>query len=89
MIVVGDFNTSLPQKDVLLNNWHKCRPFSRNSALLYNFNKDNHLCVVNFIYSQDVNIDHILVTDYVMDMITDCKILNRDIDNISDHYAVV
>ena len=96
VIVVGDFNTSLPQKDVLLNNWHKCRPFSRNSALLYNFIEDNDLCVVNFIYSQDVNftysnangslyIDHILVPDYVMDMVTDCKILNRDIDNISDH----
>ena len=67
--------------------------------MLYNFIEDNDLCVVNFIYSQDVNftysnangssyIDHILVPDYVMDMVTDCKILNRDIDNISDHYAV-
>ena len=46
---------------------------------------------MNFTYSNasvSSYIDHILVPDYVMDMATDCKILNRDIDNISDHYAL-
>ena len=50
-----------------------------------NFIQDKDI-VVNFIYSQDVNF--ILVPGYIMDMVNDCKILNGDIDNISDHYAL-
>ena len=34
-IVLGDFNTSLPQKPTLSTNWHKVRPFSSRSAILY------------------------------------------------------
>ena len=99
VIVAGDFNTSLPQADRLKHNWYNCRPFNRNSALLYNFIEDNDLIVANFLFEQNVNytysnvsnatyIDHILVPNYVMDLILKCDILKDDMSNMSDHYAV-
>ena len=76
VIILGDFNTLLPQTETINNNWSKCRPFNRNSAMLYNFIDDNDLCVANFLFKQNVNftysnaavssyIDHVLVPDYV------------------------
>ena len=41
VIIVGDFNASLPQSAVLTNMWYRCRPFNKNSALLYNFIESN------------------------------------------------
>ena len=89
----------LPQADILKHNWYNCRPFNRNSALLYNFIEDNDLIVANFLFEQNVNftysnisnatyIDHILVPNYVMDLILKCDILKDDMSNMSDHYAV-
>ena len=99
VMVTGDFNTTLPQADTLVLNWYKRKPFNRNSALLYSFINDNNMCVPNFLFNQHVNftysnvisssyIDHMLVPEYVSDMITDCKILSGDVDNLIDHFAI-
>ena len=55
--------------------------------------------VANFLFNQEVTftykyrcdslyIDHVLIPEYVPDMVKECKILNNHIDNISDHFAV-
>ena len=100
VIVIGDFNTSLPKTDYLKNNWHRCIPFNRNSVLLYNFIQDNDFIVADFIFDQSVSftysnsitsthIDHILVPQYLIDMITYCDILEDNVSNMSDHYAIM
>ena len=55
--------------------------------------------VANFSFRQDVNftyqkgdnssyIDHVLVPSYLMDRLSQCEILCRDSDNVSDHLAI-
>ena len=74
VLVIGDFNASLPHMDILTKYWYKCRPFNCNSAILYDFVSNNSLAVANFSFKQNVNytfcnnavnsyIDHILVPD--------------------------
>ena len=55
--------------------------------------------VANFLFNQEVNftykhecdssyIDHVLIPEYVADMVKECKILSNHIDNTSDQFAV-
>ena len=96
VMVIGDFNMSLPKTDYLQNNWQRCRPYNRNSVLLYNFIQNNDFIVaddqsVSFTYSNSITstyIDHILVPQYLIDMITNCDILEDNVSNMSDHYAI-
>ena len=37
VMIMGDFNASLPQHNLISNLWYKCRPFNRNSLFLYDF----------------------------------------------------
>ena len=85
--------------DTLHDRWYQDRPFNRNSVFLYDFFVNNNLAVADFLNDQDVNytymngsdktyIDHILIPEYVSDMIKECKILSNNVDNISDHFAI-
>jgi exonuclease III len=98
-IIMGDLNTSLPQCLTIQNNWNKRKPFNKFSQLLYDFIEDNNLYVANFHYEQEVNftyskggnksyIDHVLVSRYIHDNVTGCKILSNDSSNTSDHLAL-
>ena len=98
-MVVGDFNTQLPQAQVLSKKWYRGKGFTRRSALLYNFMCENELRVANFSFPQAVNftwcnskhrsyIDHVLITDHLLECVMNCKILNDDEENMSDHFAV-
>ena len=51
-MVVGDFNTRLPQSTSLSQRWFRSRPCAKRSALLYNFITDKDSYVVNFDYTQ-------------------------------------
>ena len=76
LLIIGDFNTVLPQMDILKTKWFKSKPFNRNSGILYGFIGDNNLCAANLVFKQTVNftfsnsstssyIDHILMPDCV------------------------
>lgn len=54
-IITGDMNTCLPQSKLLRNEWYRQRPFSRRSALLYEFLSENELCVSNYAFHQSVD----------------------------------
>ena len=46
---------------------------------------------MSFTYSNSITstyIDHILVPQYLIDMITNCDILEDNVSNMSDHYAI-
>ena len=98
-MIVGDFNTRLPQSSSLSNKWYKRRPFTKRSVLLYDFICDNQLYVANFSYHQNVNytffnsvsrsyIDHVLVPEYLQENVLDCSIQEVCADNTSDHLAI-
>ena len=59
LVIVGDFNASLPQGETLHRNWYKSKPFTRQSVLLYDFLCNNDLFVCNFAFNQRLII-HIL-----------------------------
>ena len=99
IMILGDFNASLPQGDSLPTNWYKLKPFSRQSLLLFDFLCFNSFMVCNFVFSQNVNytyfkgshksyIDHCIVSSHVKDQVLDCKILNDCVDSTSDHFAI-
>ena len=59
----------------------------------------NILIVSNFAFKQEVNytffkgnnrsyIDHILIPKHLLNKVSSCKILNDDVDNTSDHFAL-
>ena len=54
-IIVGDLNTRLPRSGSLNENWYRDKPFSRRSAILYDFICDNQMAVANFCFNQPVN----------------------------------
>ena len=98
-IIVGDFNTTLPQISRLTANWYRQKPFNRRSVLMYDFICDHKMIAANFAYKQQVNftyqkgetssyIDHVIVPQYLRDNITQCEILCNDKDNVSDHFAI-
>ena len=33
LLIIGDFNTVLPQMDILKTKWFKSKPFNRNSGI--------------------------------------------------------
>jgi len=98
-MVKGDFNTRLPQSNVLPRRWYNRRGFTPRSAVLYDFCCDNDLCVMNFVFSQPVNytfhrhnarsyIDHVLLSQCMSSSVLDCKIAVECSDNTSDHLPI-
>ena len=84
LTLMGDLNTSLPQKLLLGNKWSKVSPFNHFSAMLYDFISYNELYVANFAFGQCLNytyhkashvsyIDHILVSKYINKKVVNCK----------------
>jgi hypothetical protein len=86
----------MPRAEQLTRNWHRRRPFSRHSTLLYDFlcHKDMYSC--NFEFKQKVDytysknniasyIDHVFFSKYCHDKIVDCSILCDMSDVVSDH----
>ena len=99
IILVGDMNTSLPREKKLPYKWFCQKPYSKRSAVLYDFLQDNNMCVANFMDKQVVHytyqkrntrsyIDHIQVPAHIAPLIKHCRILHRDADNVSDHLAL-
>ena len=97
--IVGDLNTTLTQTDVLTNKWYTNKPYNKHSAILYDFMDFNHLCVADFMFDQKVSytfkrgsvcsyIDHVLIPDYLCEMINNCSILCATSENVSDHLAL-
>ena len=94
VIVIGDFNTVLPDRDMLSDYWFKVKPFSNRSAILYDAIVENNMCVANFVFNQKVNytyfkagsksyIDHVLIPQYCIKMLEQCTILYDDGSNTS------
>ena len=94
-VIVGDMNTVLLQAHTLSDIWYFERPFSKRSAIFYDFMYQNSLCVANFIFPQSVSytykkgkvctyIDHILIPEYLIEKLDKCEILCSQ-DNVSDH----
>ena len=99
IILVGDMNTSLPREKKLPYKWFCQKPYSKQSAVLYDFLQDNNRRVANFMDEQVVHytyqkgntrsyIDNILVLAHIAPLIRHCRILHRDADNVSDHLAL-
>ena len=99
LVILGDMNTALPAVEFLADRWHCKTPYSKHSALLYDFISYNHMCVADFMFPQSVSytykhgnkcsyIDHILITNYMCEDVIKCDILDHDMDNVSDHLAV-
>jgi len=98
--VVGDFNASLPIHKLLSTCWYKTRPFTPHSKILYDFMRDNELCVGNIQYPQPVTytwkrgrnqslIDFIALNKGMLQFVDGCITLHDESDNISDHLAIV
>jgi len=99
-ILLGDFNTSLPQTKSLHAKWYKCRPMSERSLLLYDFICNTNMCVGNFAQTQQINhtyakgshksyIDHVLLPRYLMDSLLQCEIRFQDPEMASDHFPII
>ena len=97
--IVGDMNTCLPKGASLRHEWYRQRPFSKRSALLYNFLVDNELCVGNYAFKQNVNytfkrnnvcsyIDYMFLPHYLLNKLVKCSVLHDCEDNVSDHLAI-
>lgn len=97
-IVVGDFNTRLPQVANLPLNWAKCKGFNKQSALLYDFICDNDFYVANFAFQQSIQytysncknksyIDHMLLPMSLFENTLACTIMDSS-TNVSDHKAL-
>jgi len=98
-ILMGDWNTSLPQRKSLSETWYRAKPMNVRSLLLYDFVCTQELAVANFARNQKINhtyikgnqksyIDHILVPRRLLPDMTQCEI-KQHMDNASDHYAIV
>jgi hypothetical protein len=100
-IVMGDFNTQLPQTSPLSRQWYRARVFSQRSQVLYDFCLDNDLTVANFVFRQSVNytfhrsnahsyIDHILVSNNLLPSVMSCTIVDSGAvnPNPSDHFPL-
>lgn len=96
--ICGDFNAQLPQGDKLHRTWYKEPRFTKHSAILYDFITANDLKVANFMFRQSSSytyfchksgiytyIDHVLISGYDSQSITDCKIVQEEPGNVSDH----
>lgn len=99
-VLIGDFNTRLPQNRTLSQRWYRTNGFSKRSALLYDLICENDLFVANFSFPQPVNytwsnakqksyIDHILIPSHLQDKVTGCRIVRDHAENTSDHLPVI
>ena len=66
--------------------WYIKRLFNRNSLLMSDFIATNSLNIVDFNFIYKSYIDHVLATEQVE--ISDCKILSKQQDNVSEHFPV-
>ena len=77
-IIVGDFNAALPDSEYLKEKWFCNKPYSKQSAVLYDFLASNEMCIANFLFDQEVDytfrrqevksyIDHIMIPLYLYD----------------------
>ena len=98
VVLSVDFNAALPQSSQLARNWYQRHPFSKQSAVLYEFLSSNDLYVANFDFKQKVNytyfkenvksyIDHCILSNQLRDKISKCSILSS-MDSTSDHFPV-
>ena len=99
LFVLGDLNISLPNMDFITERWHFRKPYSKHSALMYEFISGNDMCVADMLNEQLVSytfrhgnkssfIDHILIPNYLADSLKRCIILCDDGSNTSDHQPV-
>jgi len=97
-VMLGDFNTVLPQMEKLPKNWFKLKPMNRRSNILYDCINNMDFTVANFNHVQEVNytyhkgngksyIDHILIPRHLSNMCNHCQI-NTSPDNTSDHLSI-
>jgi len=99
--ICGDFNTQLPQKDKLQQNWHKQKGFNSHSRILYDFLLSNELIVSDFMFGQKSTytyfvhknrtytwIDHVMAYKHDIQNITNCRIMCDDGNNVSDHLPI-
>ena len=98
-MVLGEYNTTLPQSTILRDNWYHSRPFTKYSFLLYEFLTENELIVANFDFNQNIKytfskgnvtsyIDHCFVTCQLKDHVINCRILSNHSDCVSDHFPI-
>ena len=99
LFMLGDLNTSLPNMDFITERWHYKKPYSKHSALMYEFISGNDMCVADMLNEQPVSytfkhgnkssfIDHTLIANYLADSVKRCIILCDDGRNTSDHLPV-
>ena len=99
IIFVGDMNVSLPQCQQVTRNWFKHHPYTKHSRLMYDFVCENDLYSCNFRFDQPVNfthfkgtncsyIGHVFVTEYFLENVTECRILDNMDTNTSDHLPI-
>lgn len=99
--VVGDFNARLPNRQVLDRRWFRQRGFNPHSYVLYDFIVSNNMYAADMTFPQTVGytyscvtrnifnwIDHVLCLERESESIQDCKIIESDGTNVSDHLAV-
>ena len=99
--IMGDFNTVLPKCNptTMSGKWFCRKPFTKWSAILYEFLEQNEMIVVDFLFEQSVNytysrgdkrsyIDHIIMPMYQEGYVNSCNILHNAKDNASDHFAI-
>jgi exonuclease III len=100
VMIIGDFNTTLPQSPILREKWYRSRPFTQYSYILYEFLCKNELEVANFVFNQKTNytyfkgkntsyIDHCLISSHLREHVTSCKIITDLADCCSDHFPIV
>ena len=93
IMILGDFNTTLPQFTQLSRYWY------RQSFMLYEFLTNNELYVANFDFKHNVNytyfkgdvssyIDHCVVSGQLRECVSKCRILSDNHDATSDHYPL-
>jgi exonuclease III len=84
---------------MLSKNWFRRAPYTKYSALLYNFLSDNSLYVVNFSQKQKIDctyhkdnhtsyLDHVTASKALRTSVLNCEIRAEDSLNVSDHIAI-
>ena len=101
VIIMGDMNASIPKSDHIFPKWYKHKPYSKRSAILYEFLCDNNLSVGNYVsnYCMDytyIKANHDLTsTIYLYQSrsplymsVQDSDFQCDSPDNVSDHLPV-
>ena len=94
----GDFNVQLPTKHNLSSNWHRCKGFNTHSKIMFDFITGNNLVCADMCFNQKVKysyfchkrniytwIDHVLMPEYELNTVRECKIIELTVNNVSDH----